>query len=495
MTARPLDSLLSVLARATDELSELLPRDALRTLTARTKRAPQTRWPALRIGDLEATAPVVQGGMGVGISLSRLAAAVANAGGVGVIAANGIGLLERDYFRDGRAANLRALRREIRTAREQSDGAIGVNIMVALNDFHELLDVAIEERADVVFMGAGLPVKNMPVARMREANVKAVPIVSSVRATEMIFRMWKKIYGDVPDGVVYEGPLAGGHLGFSPDELDDPDVQLEAVVPGIVAALKPWEEEFGRSIPVIAGGGVFTGEDVERVLSLGASAVQMGTRFVATEECDADDAFKQAYVDSSAADIGLIHSPVGMPGRAIRNSFIESVEAGTRPAFRCPWQCLASCKADDAKYCISIALNNARQGRLKQGFVFAGARAHEVTEVVSVRALMNELAEGYAVAVRGTLAARLQPTVATIQSLRDQYAGARRQLQELASRYGAIVDRHVQSARDAGAEAVRAQYEALRSTIADVESRLVARLSDAWSLVNGAEWGATPQRD
>jgi nitronate monooxygenase len=352
-------------------------------------------WPALRIGEREAKAPIVQGGMGVGISLSGLAAAVADAGGIGVIAANGIGLLEADYYKDGRAANIRALRREIRATREKTDGLVGVNIMVAVNDFHELLDVAIEERVDFVFMGAGLPIKGLPVERMRAAGVSPVPIISSVRALEMIFRMWQKIYGDVPDAVVFEGPLAGGHLGFAENELDAPEMQLEAIVPTLVEALRPFEVEFGRSIPVIAGGGVYTGGDIHRVLSLGAGAVQMGTRFVATEECDADEKFKMAYVEAVAEDIGIIKSPVGMPGRAIRNRFITAAEEGLRPAFRCAWQCLSSCKADAARYCISIALNNARKGNLSQGFVFAGANAHRVTGIVPVRELMRELADSF----------------------------------------------------------------------------------------------------
>jgi nitronate monooxygenase len=375
-------------------------------------------WPALRIGNLRASVPIVQGGMGVGISLSGLASAVADAGGIGVIAANGIGLLEQDYYKDGKAANLRAFRREIRAARARTQGIIGVNIMVAVNDFPDLLDVAIEERVDIVFMGAGLPIKNLPVTRMRDAGVKAVPIVSSVRATEMIFKMWEKIYSDIPDAVVFEGPQAGGHLGFTAEQIDDPEYQLEAITPEIVAALRPFEERFQREIPLIAGGGVFTGEDIHTVLELGAGGVQMGTRFVATKECDADDRFKEAYVDAGVNDIGLIQSPVGMPGRAIRNTFITDSEAGLRPAFKCAWQCLSSCKADKAKYCISIALNNARKGNLKQGFVFAGSNAARITEITTVSDLMGELAAGFRLAAGRSAADTLEALLGRIQRLR-----------------------------------------------------------------------------
>jgi nitronate monooxygenase len=381
-----------------------------------------TSWPELTIGDIRASIPVVQGGMGVGISLSRLAAAVADSGGIGVVAANGIGLLEKDYYQDGRAANLRAFRREIRAARSMSNGILGVNIMVAVNDFHELLDVAIEEKVDIIFMGAGLPIKNIPVQRIRESGIKVAPIVSSRRAVEMIFRMWQKIYNDIPDAVVCEGPLAGGHLGFTEEQISDPAYQLEAIVPQIVDGLKPFEEVFRRQIPVIAGGGVYSGEDIYRIMDLGAAAVQMGTRFVATDECDADDAFKQAYVQCTAEDIGLIHSPVGMPGRAIRNTFITDAEAGRRPAFKCAWQCLNSCKADDANYCISIALNNARKGNLKGGFVFAGALAHRIDSIIPVATLIRELASSYSRAAGEAMTARIESLLAQLRELREGLA-------------------------------------------------------------------------
>ncbi len=378
-----------------------------------------TAWPELVIGNLRASVPIVQGGMGVGISLSRLASSVANAGGIGVVAANGIGLLEKDYYQDGRAANLRAFRREIRAARNLSDGIIGVNIMVAVNDFHELLDVAIDEKVDIIFMGAGLPIKNIPVARMRERGVKVAPIISSRRATEMIFRMWQKIYDDIPDAVVCEGPLAGGHLGFTPEQVDDPEYQLEALVPQIVEGLQPFEKAYGRRVPVIAGGGVYSGEDIYRIIDIGAAGVQMGTRFVATVECDADDAFKEAYVSCTEDQIGLIHSPVGMPGRAIRNKFIMDAESGLRPAFRCAWQCLNSCKADDANYCISVALNNARKGNLRGGFVFVGAMAHRIEAIVPVATLIRELATSYSRAAGEAMTARIESLLEQLRELQE----------------------------------------------------------------------------
>ncbi len=388
-------------------------------------------WPPLKIGDLVAKTPIVQGGMGVGISLSSLASAVANAGGIGVIAANGIGLLEPDYYSDGQAANLRAFRREIQKARSLTKGIIGVNIMVAVNDYHQLLDVAIEEKVDIVFLGAGLPVKNIPVEALRKANVKLAPIVSSARAVEMIFRMWNKLYQDIPDAVVFEGPKAGGHLGFTAEQLEDPAYQLEAIVPQIQKTLQAIEQESGRSIPLIAGGGVYTGKDVYQVLGLGASAVQMATRFVATDECDADIRFKQAYVDCTKDQIGLIKSPVGMPGRAIRNQFILDTEAGHRPKFTCAWKCLSTCKAQEANYCISIALNNARKGLLNSGFVFAGANAYRVKKIVPVASLVAELQRGYQL----TLEIHLAKLVSSLSKLLNAYTKKEELLKELSTRY------------------------------------------------------------
>jgi NAD(P)H-dependent flavin oxidoreductase YrpB (nitropropane dioxygenase family) len=208
--------------------------------------------PKMTIGNRTVPLPIIQGGMGVGISLANLASAVADQGGMGVIAANGIGMIEPDYYDDGRAANIKALRSEIRRARSKTSGLIGINIMVAVNDFQQLLDVAIEEKVDALFMGAGLPIKNIPVARIRAANVLVVPIISSGRAAELIFKYWEKNYNDIPDAVVVEGPLAGGHLGFKAEKLQDADQALEVLVPQVIAALERFQNIFNKKIPIIA---------------------------------------------------------------------------------------------------------------------------------------------------------------------------------------------------------------------------------------------------
>ncbi len=379
--------------------------------------------PALRIGSKTAALSIVQGGMGVGISLSNLAAAVAREGGIGVIAANAIGMIEADYYDDPAAANVRALRRELSEARRKSNGLIGVNIMVAVDCFHQLLDAAVEERADILFLGAGLPIKGIPVPAIREAGVRVVPIVSSGRAARLIFRSWEKHYGDIPDGVVVEGPRAGGHLGFKPDQIDHPDFRLERLVPEVVEALGEFEARWDRRLPVIAAGGIFTGEDIYRIMRLGAGGVQLGTRFVATDECDADARFKQAYVACREEDIVIIESPVGMPGRAVRGPFLEAIARGDKKIFRCPSRCLESCGAKKARYCISEALDSARKGDLVNGFAFCGANAHRVESVVPVKQLVAGLKQGYALAAFvGALKAEAARKAEALAALRDEYA-------------------------------------------------------------------------
>lgn len=350
-------------------------------------------WKALRIGDLVARTPIVQGGMGVGISLSGLASATANAGGIGVIAAAGIGLLEPDGFTDFLGANIRALRREIRRARELTEGILGVNIMVALSNFADMVRTAIEEGIDVIFSGAGLPV-NLPEFLKVGVRTKLVPIVSSGRAAALIARRWLDKYAYRPDAFVVEGPRAGGHLGFKREQLEDPKYALETLVPEVIEALTPFAGE-DAPIPVIAGGGVYTGADIREMLELGAAGVQMATRFVATDECDADPAFKESYVAAGEGDLEIIASPVGMPGRAVKNKFLEDVEAGRKAPYSCPYHCIVTCDPEKAPYCISLALLNAQKGRLDKGFAFAGANAPRVEKIVPVSRLVESLEEEY----------------------------------------------------------------------------------------------------
>jgi len=350
--------------------------------------------PMLKIGDLVPKIPIIQGGMGVGISLSGLASAVANEGGVGVIACAMIGITEPDISADPVKANNRALIREIRKAKEMTEGILGVNIMVALTNFVDMVKTSIEEGIDIIFAGAGLPL-DLPKYLKKEFNTKLAPIISSGRAARIICKKWMSKFDYLPDAFVVEGPKAGGHLGIKFENLDDPDFALEKLVAEVIEAIEPFEEEHKTSIPIIAAGGIYDGEDICKFLKIGASGVQIATRLVATYECDASIEFKQAYVDAEEKDLMVIKSPVGLPGRAIRNEFIEEVNKGKKKPFKCPYHCIKTCNVKDSPYCIAIALASAKKGKLKHGFVFAGQNAHKVKKIVSVKDVIGSLLSEY----------------------------------------------------------------------------------------------------
>jgi nitronate monooxygenase len=356
-------------------------------------------WQYLRIGELTARVPIIQGGMGVGVSLSGLAAAVANQGGVGVIAAAGIGMLEPDGFSNFLEANIRALRREIRKAREMTRGILGVNIMVALSNFGDMVRTAVEEKADIIFSGAGLPL-HLPEFLKPGGRTKLVPIISSARAAGLLIRKWLGKYGYLPDAFVVEGPLAGGHLGFKADQIQNPEYSLEKLVPEVIAEVRSVQSEKKKDIPVIAAGGIYTGSDIHGFIELGAAGVQMATRFVCTEECDASAEFKNSYISSRKEDLVIIKSPVGMPGRAIRNQYTDDVEAGKKKPFKCPYHCIVTCNRQSSPYCIALALTSALKGRLKHGFAFAGANAFRAGKIVPVKELFVDLQREYEEAQR-----------------------------------------------------------------------------------------------
>lgn len=346
--------------------------------------------PELRIGSLVAKVPIVQGGMGVGISLSSLAGNVSLNGGIGVISGVEIGFDEPDYFVNKKEANIRALREHIKRAKEISkNGIIGINIMAVLNNFEEMVRESIREKIDIIFSGAGLPL-SLP-KFTKDTSTKIAPIVSSSRTASIICRNWDKHYQVAPDAIVVEGPKAGGHLGFSMEGISDPSNELEVLVGDVLKAIKPFEEKYNKKIPVIAGGGVFNGADIGRLLKAGASGVQIGSRFAATDECDASYAFKQAYVQCTSNDIELIQSPVGMIGRAIKNDFLAGAELGFKKPIKCITNCLKPCNPKEAQYCIASALINAQKGDLSSGFVFAGVNARLIKKIVPVKELMGEL--------------------------------------------------------------------------------------------------------
>lgn len=359
----------------------------------------------LVIGNLTARTPIIQGGMGIGISLSGLASAVANQGGVGVISTAGIGMMEKDYHSNYIEANIRALRNEIRKAREMTQGILGVNIMVAMSNFEDMVKTAVEEGIDVIFAGAGLPL-NLPQLLNKAGHTMIVPIVSSGRAARIIAKRWVEKYNYTPDAIVVEGPMAGGHLGFSAEQIDDSEYALENLVTDVINEMKPFEETGAHAIPIIAAGGIYTGEDIYKFMQLGAAGVQMATRFVTTDECDASVTFKNVYVNSRKEDIGIIKSPVGLPGRAIINNFIEDVKNGAKKPFTCPFHCIKTCDYKISPYCISVALMNAKKGLMKNGFAFAGANAYRTDKIITVRELVDSLREEYR-SVVSSISARL----------------------------------------------------------------------------------------
>lgn len=352
--------------------------------------------PPLHIGDLVSKLPIIQGGMAVRISLSGLASAVAREGGIGVIGTAGIGVDEPDCRDNFIEANNRALRNEIQRARELSggNGFIGVNIMVALTTYDEMVKTSIDAGADVIISGAGLPLM-LPSHVKEGCRTKLVPIVSSGRATTIICKRWQQRFNYCPDAVVVEGPLAGGHLGFKREQIDNPAYALELLIPEVLEAVKPYEDSYQKKIPVIAAGGIYTGEDIYKFLQMGAAGVQMATRFVATHECDADIKFKEAYVTSKKEDIVIISSPVGLPGRAIRNKFTMDVGDGKKTPFSCPYHCIITCDYQKAPYCIATALSNAQKGKLMGGFAFCGANAYRVDKIISVKELIDALVYEY----------------------------------------------------------------------------------------------------
>ncbi len=352
---------------------------------------------SFNIGNLKIDLPIVQGGMGVGISLSGLASAVANEGGIGVLSSAGLGVIYNNFSKDYNEASIFGLKEEIRKCREATKGIIGVNVMVAMNNFADMVKTAISEKADIIFSGAGLPL-SLPSFLSADSVTKLAPIVSSARAAKLLCEKWFSNYNYIPDAIVVEGPKAGGHLGYQADQISEQEYSLESILPEIVETVREFETAHNCHIPVIAGGGVYTGEDINNVLSLGASAVQMGTRFVATEECDAADAFKQTYVDAKQEDVEIILSPVGMPGRAIHNDFLDKVKSGEAKPKGCPFNCIKTCKVEKSPYCIMLALYNAYKGRMSHGYAFSGSNAWRIDKILSVKELVNSLKVEYDIA-------------------------------------------------------------------------------------------------
>jgi nitronate monooxygenase len=332
--------------------------------------------------------------MGIGISLSGLASAVANMGGVGVISSVGIGLIGKSRYKNFRQVNIKALQLEIRKARSLTKGILGVNIMVALSNYADMVKASVDEGIDLIFSGAGLPL-DLPKYLNGNSKTRLVPIVSSARAARIICLKWKSNYDYLPDAVVLEGPKAGGHLGFRENQIEDRNYRLEALLPEVIEALEPFRKPGAEPIPVIAAGGIYSGGDIHKFFKLGASGVQMGTRFVATRECDASEAFKNTYIKSTRSGIEIIKSPVGLPGRAITNNFLEQMKADHKKPVFCSYRCITNCDFRKSDYCIADALINAQMGDLDNGFAFAGENAYRIRSITTVKKLFDILLRQY----------------------------------------------------------------------------------------------------
>ena len=344
---------------------------------------------SLKIGDLELKVPVVQGGMGVGISLSGLAGNVSACGGLGVISTAQIGWREPDFYEKPFEANFRAIEKEIKKARELAKGGVlGVNIMVATQRYEEYVKSAVKAGIDIIISGAGLPI-DLP-KYVEGSKTKIAPIVSSLKSLTVICRMWERKYQTAPDLVVIEGPKAGGHLGFSREELETvTDEAYDDVIVSIIEKVKEYSEKFSKKIPVVVAGGIYERKDMDHVMKLGADGVQMGTRFVTTKECDADEAYKQSYIKAKKEDIKIVQSPVGMPGRAILNPFLEKVKTEKCKIKHC-YQCIVTCDKKTIPYCITEALVNAAEGRVDEGLLFCGENAYRADKIETVAEIMEE---------------------------------------------------------------------------------------------------------
>lgn len=345
----------------------------------------------IKLGNKESKYPIIQGGMGVGVSMHKLAGNVSKEGGIGIISTADIGYQEEDFKKDPNKANLRAIGKEIQKARKIAgeDKIIGVNIMVALKNYSEIVKECVKQKIDLIISGAGIP-KDLP-EYIKGTDTKIAPIVSSLRCCKLIVTHWIKKYDYVPDMIVIEGPEAGGHLGFKSEELEENSKpKLEDITKDVVNYIKEIEKETGKNIPVISAGGIWDSKDISKFLDLGASGVQMATRFVATDECDASDEFKQAYINAKSEDVKIIKSPVGMPGRAINNNFIKKMENEKCKIDKC-YNCIKTCNVSSTPYCITKALINSVEGNVDNGLIFCGSNVSKIKEIISVHDLMQEL--------------------------------------------------------------------------------------------------------
>ena len=352
----------------------------------------------LKTGNTEAAIPIIQGGMGIGISLGGLAGAVAKEGGIGIISAAQIGFREEDFDRNPKEANLRAIKKEYDKARSIAPhGVIGFNIMVASRHYGEYVKAAIDAGADLIISGAGLPTELPAIAAGHD--VKLAPIVSTEKSAKVLLKYWDRKYRRIPDLLIIEGPQAGGHLGFSSEQLqlftgEDGTGESDSYdeeVRSVIKTVRDFSEKYGRKIPVALAGGIENREMAAHAFSLGADAIQVASRFVTTEECDADIRYREAYLKARKEDIVIVKSPVGMPGRAILNPFMKRVMAGEKIPHSPCHRCLQKCSVTDIPYCITDALIHAAKGEVDDALLFCGANAYRANKIEKVKEVIDSL--------------------------------------------------------------------------------------------------------
>lgn len=342
----------------------------------------------VNIGEYTLEIPLIQGGMGVGVSLGNLAGHVAKCGGMGMISTAQIGFKEPDFQTNVKQANQRAIFKEIKKAKEiaSGHGMVGVNIMVALRDYKEHVKAAIQAGADCIISGAGLPL-GLP-GLIGQAKTMIAPIVSSGKACRLILRSWDRKFQKTADFIVIEGVKAGGHLGFKKEDVLSHHAQpLLEILADVKKEIMAYQIKYQKHIPIFVAGGIFTHEEIINAIQAGADGVQMGTRFIGTKECDASEAYKEAFVNCCQDDIVIVDSPVGLPGRAMNNAFVKK---GHHPIKRC-FACISSCHMTNAPYCITEALINAVNGDLDHGLIFTGVNGYRINKIVSVKELISEL--------------------------------------------------------------------------------------------------------
>jgi len=359
---------------------------------------------SFKIGKHIIEKPIVQGGMGVGISWDKLAGNVSLEGGLGVISSVGTGVYQNRKYADKVLKDMRpseadnfyskkALNAIFKNAREIcGDRPLACNVLYASVDYDRIAKDACEAGADMIITGAGLPL-TMPEATKDYPDVALIPIVSTAKALRILCRRWKKTHNRLPDAVVVEGPLSGGHQGFKYDECFLAENQLEVILPPVIEEAKNW-----GNIPVIAAGGIWDHDDIAKMIELGADAVQMGTRFIGTEECDAHENFKQVILDAKEEDIKLLKSPVGYPARGVRTNLQKMIEEHTAPKIACVSNCVAPCnrgvEAKEVGYCIADRLSDAYDGNKESGLFFTGSNGYRLNEIITVKSLMNKLMSG-----------------------------------------------------------------------------------------------------